>query len=143
MKTKPNIVLYQTKGGEIAFRADIKKDTVWENLNQIAELFGRDKSVISQHIRNVFKSGELSPQATIAKIVTVQREGDRQVSHEIEYYNLDLILSVGYRVDSKQATQFRQWATRILRQHLLCAATPLTKNARGKAIKNSCVRWRM
>jgi hypothetical protein len=90
----------------------------------------------------VFKSGEPSPQATVAKIATVQGAVGRQVSREIEYYNLDLILSVGYRVDSKQATQFRQWATRILRQHLLRGYT-IDKNARGKAIKNSCVRWRM
>ena len=113
------MVIYQAKSGRIEFRGDVDGDTVWGNLNQIAELFGRDKSVISRHIRNVFKSGELEAKATVAKIATVQKEGNRQISREIEYYNLDLILSVGYRVDSKQATQFRIWATKTLKQHLL------------------------
>jgi len=111
--------IYQAKNGKIEFRGDAQRDTVWGNLNQIAALFGRDKSVISRHINNIFKSGELTKSATVAKIATVQKEGGRQITREIEYYNLDMILSVGYRVDSKQATQFRIWATRTLKQHLL------------------------
>ncbi len=117
--TKNQSVIYQTKSGKIEFRGDFESDTVWGNLNQIAELFGRDKSVVSRHIKNIFKSGELKEKATIAKIATVQKEGNREVEREIDYFNLDLILSVGYRVDSKQATQFRIWATKILKQHLL------------------------
>lgn len=114
-----NIAIYQTKNGAIEFRGDFEQETIWGNLNQIADLFGRDKSVISRHIKNIYKTSELDEMATIAKIATVQKEGKRDVMREIEYYNLDVILSVGYRVDSKQATQFRIWATKTLKQHLL------------------------
>ena len=116
---KTNMLIYQSKSGKIEFRGDFKKDTVWGNLNQVAELFGRDKSVISRHIKNIFSSNELKPVSTVAKIATVQKEGKREIIREIEYFNLDVILSVGYRVDSKQATQFRIWATKTLKQHLL------------------------
>lgn len=112
-------VIYQAKSGKIEFRGDIEQDTVWGSLNQIAELFGRDKSVVSRHIKNIIKTSELNRKSTVAKIATVQKEGKREVTREIEYYNLDMILSVGYRVDSKQATQFRIWATKTLKQHLL------------------------
>lgn len=107
------------KSGKIEFRGDVEQDTVWGSLNQIAELFGRDKSVVSRHIKNIIKTSELNRKSTVAKIATVQKEGKREVTREIEYYNLDMILSVGYRVDSKQATQFRIWATKTLKQHLL------------------------
>ena len=113
------ILIYQSKSGKIEFRGDLKKDTIWGNLNQIAELFGRDKSVISRHVNNIFNSDELKRDSTVAKIATVQKEGKREILREIEYFNLDMILSVGYRVDSKQATQFRIWATKTLKQHLL------------------------
>ena len=115
----PNIVIYQTKNGAIEFRGDFKQETIWGSLNQIAQLFGRDKSVISRHIKNIFESGELDAKSTVAKIATVQKEGKRQIKREIKYYNLDVIISVGYRVDSKQATQFRIWATKVLKQHIL------------------------
>ena len=113
------MLIYQSKTGKIEFRGDFKKDTIWGSLNQIAELFGRDKSVISRHIKNIFKSNELQPGSSVAKIATVQKEGNREVVREIEYFNLDMILSIGYRVDSKQATRFRVWATKTLKQHLL------------------------
>ena len=114
IKNKGNeIIIYQSKTGKIEFRGDFKKETVWGNLNQIAQLFGRDKSVISRHIKNVFKSNELQSSSTVAKIATVQKEGNREIVREIDYFNLDVILSIGYRVDSKQATQFRIWATII------------------------------
>lgn len=124
------VAIYQAKSGKIEFRGDPRRDTVWGNLNQIAALFGRDKSVISRHINNIFKSEELEKLATVAKIATVQKEGGRQITREIEYYNLDMILSVGYRVDSKQATQFRIWATRTLKQHLLDGYTVNRKRVR-------------
>ncbi len=115
-KNVKEIVIYQAKSGQIEFRGDFACDTVWGSLNQIAELFGRDKSVISRHIKNIFQSQELEPGAAVAKIATTASDGK---IYQIDYYNLDVILSVGYRVDSKQATQFRIWATRTLRQHLL------------------------
>jgi len=87
-------------------------------LQQIANLFETDKSGISRHIKNVYKTKELERRATVAKIATVQKEGGRKITRDIEYYNLDLILSVGYRINSKKATVFRQWATKTLRQHI-------------------------
>lgn len=111
-----NVVIYQAKNGQIEFRGDFKRDTVWGSLNQISELFGRDKSVISRHIKNIFKSQELEPNSVVAKIATTASDGK---TYQVDYYNLDVILSVGYRVDSKQATLFRIWATKTLRQHLL------------------------
>jgi hypothetical protein len=113
------LVIYQGKSGAIKFRGDFDRETIWASLNQIAELFGRDKSVISRHIQNIFKSGELSKESTVAKIATVQKEGSREITRNIEYFNLDVIISVGYKVDSKRATQFRIWATKVLKQHLL------------------------
>ena len=115
-KNVKEIVIYQAKSGQIEFRGDFDRDTVWGSLNQIAELFGRDKSVVSRHIKNIFQSQELEPGAAVAKIATTASDGK---IYQVDHYNLDVILSVGYRVDSKQATQFRIWATRTLRQHLL------------------------
>ena len=125
---KKNTAIYQTKSGKIEFRGDPARDTVWGNLNQIAMLFGRDKSVISRHIRNVFKSGELERDSVVAIFATTASDGK---TYQVDYYNLDVILSVGYRVDSKQATQFRIWATRTLRQHLLAGYTINKKRITG------------
>jgi death-on-curing family protein len=116
---KKGIVIYQGKNGEISLKGDFKRETIWASLQQIADLFETDKSGISRHIKNIYQSGELKKKATVAKIATVQKEGKREVKREIEYYNLDLILSVGYRVNSKIATKFRQWATKTLREHIL------------------------
>ena len=116
-KTKQtDIIIYQAKSGKIEFRGDFQKDTIWGNLNQIADLFGRDKSVISRHIKNIFKSNELEQKSVVAKIATTAKDGK---IYQVDYYNLDMILSIGYRVDSRQATQFRVWATKTLKQHLL------------------------
>lgn len=116
---KNEIVLYQS--GELAEHIEVKlgEETVWLTLNQIAQLFDRDKSVISRHLRNIFTEGELSQEATVAKYATVQIEADRKVQRDIDHYNLDAIISVGYRVNSKQGTQFRIWATQALRDYLL------------------------
>jgi prophage maintenance system killer protein len=112
------IVIYENADHGVEVRLDADKETVWLSLQQLADVFGRDKSVISRHLRNVFKEGELERGSTVAKNATVQEEGARQVRREIEFYNLDVILSVGYRVNSRRATSFRQWATRVLREHL-------------------------
>lgn len=116
---KNEIILYQSN--ELAERIEVRVDdeTVWLSLNQIAQLFDRDKSVISRHLRNIFRDGELILEATVAIFATVQLEAGREVKREIEYYNLDAILSVGYRVNSKQGTQFRIWANKILKDYLL------------------------
>jgi hypothetical protein len=111
-----DIALYQTEDGRSRIQVRLHDNSVWLSLNQIADLFQRDKSVISKHIRNVFSEGELNPGATVASFATVQTEGDRTVSRDIEYYNLDVIISVGYRVRSHRGTQFRIWATERLRE---------------------------
>lgn len=113
------IVVYSAPDGTAAVDVRLEADTVWLSLNQIARLFGRDKSVISRHLRNVFTSRELERAATVALFATVQREGARPVERVVEHFNLDAILSVGYRVSSKRGTQFRIWATRVLHDHLL------------------------
>ena len=113
------VVIYQAKSGAIELKGDFSHETLWASLDQIATVFGRDKSVISRHIKNIYKEGELDPRSTVAKNATVQKEGNREIERVIEYYNLDAIVSVGYRVNSKTATQFRQWATRTLRSHIV------------------------
>jgi len=112
------IEIFQSSNGEIAFSGDIENETVWASLDQIAKLFNRDKSGISRHIKNIFKNEELHQSSTVAKIATAQKEGVREVVRDIEYYNLDMIISIGYRVDSKEATQFRKWATSVLNKYL-------------------------
>ncbi len=113
------LVLYKSKDGVIQLNATLERDTIWLSLNQLADLFGRDKSVISRHLRNVYKEGELDRKATVAKNATVQNEAGREVARNIEYYSLDAIISVGYRVNSKRGTDFRIWATRVLQQHIV------------------------
>lgn len=110
------VILYQTEDGQTGIDVQLKDETVWLTLNQIAELFGRDKSVISRHLRNIFQSEELERSAVVAKNATTAADGK---TYQVDYYNLDAILSVGYRVNSKRGTQFRIWATTILKQHLV------------------------
>lgn len=112
-------IIYQSADGTAALKVQLEEETVWLNLNQIAELFGRDKSVISRHLKIIFDSGELERKATVAKNATVQSEGGREVKRLIDYFNLDVIISVGYRVNSKRGVKFRQWATQVLREHLV------------------------
>ncbi len=116
---KNEIILYQS--GELAEHIEVRldEDTVWLNRNQIATLFGRDIKTIGKHINNVFSDGELDKNSTVAKFATVELEGERKIERNIECYNLDVIISVGYRVKSKQGTQFRIWATNVLRDYLL------------------------
>lgn len=111
-------IIYQLKSGALELKADIQQDTIWASLMQISELFGTDKSGISRHIKKIYELCELHKKGTVAKIATVQKEGGREVLRDIEYYNLDMILSVGYRINSKKATHFRQWATKTLKDHI-------------------------
>jgi prophage maintenance system killer protein/prophage antirepressor-like protein len=107
------IVIFE--GGNQSVEVRLEGESLWLNLQQIADLFGRDKSVISRHLRNVFTTGELEREAVVAKNATTAADGK---IYQVEYYNLDVIISVGYRVNSSRATRFRQWATRVLREHL-------------------------
>ncbi len=115
---KEKTAIYQSPNGAIQLKADIQQDTIWASLMQIAELFETDKSGVSRHIKNVYKSGELSKKRTVANFATVQKEGNRDVVRNVEYFSLDIILSVGYRINSKKATHFRQWATKTLKEHI-------------------------
>lgn len=111
-----NIIIFEAGAQQVEVR--LEGETLWLSLQQLTELFGRDKSVISRHLKNIFDTNELDKDRTVAKNATVQQEGERQVVRQVDYYNLDAIISVGYRVNSRQATRFRQWATRVLRDHL-------------------------
>lgn len=113
------IILYQTEDGETQVQVIMQNETVWLTQKEMADLFQRDKSVISRHIGNIFEEGELEPTSTVAKIATVQQEGSRTITREVEFYNLDVIISVGYRVKSHRGTQFRIWATKALREYLV------------------------
>ena len=130
-----SLILYQTEDGRTRIQCRFENETVWLSLNQMADLFQRDKSVISRHIKNVFEEGELEAAATVAKSATVQNEGGKQVTRGIEFYNLDVIISVGYRVKSQRGTQFRIWATQRLREYLVKGFTmddERLKNPPGK-----------
>ena len=118
-KMKGNFLLYQTEDGQTKIEVTLANDTVWLTADQMAELFQRNKSTISRHIKNVFESGELKPDSTVAFFATVQNEGTRKVERNIAYYNLDMIISVGYRVNSHRGVQFRIWATQVLREYLI------------------------
>ncbi|MEN8250780.1 MAG: virulence protein RhuM/Fic/DOC family protein [Bacteroidota bacterium] len=111
-----NIEIYQLKDGRTEIKVQINKDTVWLNLNQMVDLFGRDKSVISRHINNIFKEKELERGAVVAKNATTAADGK---IYQVDYFSLDVIISVGYRIKSLRGTQFRIWANRILKEYLL------------------------
>ena len=118
MDEKGSIILYTTPDGVSKIEVTLQNETVWLTLDQMAELFQRNKSTISRHIKNVFEEGELQPDATVAFFATVQTEGKRKVERDIAYYNLDMIISVGYRVHSYRGVQFRQWATAVLKEYI-------------------------
>ena len=129
-----NVLLYQTEDGKTQIEVSLKDDTVWLSIDQMAELFQRNKSTISRHIKNVLESGELVADSTVAFFATVQNEGPREVERQIAYYNLDMIISVGYRVNSHRGVQFRIWATNVLREYLIKGFTlndDLLKRAGG------------
>ena len=116
---KGQFLLYQTPDGDSQIEVKLQDDTVWLSLDLMAELFQRNKSTISRHIKNVLEDGELQEEATIANFATVQNEGTRKVERVIAYYNLDMIISVGYRVHSYRGVQFRIWATKVLKEYIV------------------------
>ncbi|MDH6343763.1 prophage maintenance system killer protein [Parabacteroides sp. PFB2-12] len=118
MKTG-EIILYKTSDGSANIEVKLEDNTVWLNQYQMEDLFETDRTSINRHIKNIYKTKELEENATCAKIAQVQTEGNRKVTRNITYYNLDLIISVGYRVNSKRGTQFRIWANNILKEYLV------------------------
>jgi len=128
------IIVYEAPDGEIRVDVRLERETVWLTQQQMGELFGRERSVITKHIRNTFGEGEIEPEATCAKFAQVQTEGGRTVTREVDHYNLDMIISVGYRVKSAQGTRFRQWATATLREHLLRGYTLHERRLRERGL---------
>lgn len=112
------VILYEAADGEVHLEVRLDRETVWLSQEQMAALFDVQKAAISKHLKNIFASSELERAATVSILETVQQEGARRVSRQIEHFNLDAVISVGYRVNSARATRFRQWATRVLREHL-------------------------
>lgn len=118
MDNNSKMIIYTTEDGLVKIETTFNDETVWLSLDQMSSLFQRDKSTISRHIKNIYEEGELVREATVANFATVQNEGNRQVERNIEYYNLDVIISVGYRVKSKRGVQFRIWATNLIKEYM-------------------------
>lgn len=119
MENQNKVIIYKTTDGKVELDVKLENETVWLTLNQISDLFQKSKSTISEHISNVFDSGELDKQSTVRNFRTVQKEGNRLVERDLDHFNLDLIISVGYRVNSNVAVQFRIWATNTLKEFII------------------------
>ncbi len=117
--SKSNIVIYTSKDGVIKVDTTIVDDTIWMSQNELAKLFDTTKNNISSHMKNIFESGELEESSTVKNFLTVQKEGTRNVKRMVTHYNLDAIIAVGYRINSKRATDFRIWATKILKEYMI------------------------
>lgn len=115
MQNKGEIYIYQTEDGKTKLSVNLQNETVWLSLDQMAELFQRDKSTVSRHIKNVFEEGELNAGSVVANFATTASDGK---TYQVDYYNLDVIISVGYRVKSKRGTQFRIWANSVLKEYI-------------------------
>jgi hypothetical protein len=127
-----DVILYNAEDGKVQLDVHLEKDTVWLTQDQMADLFGRERSVITKHVRNVFKEGELEEASVRAKFAHTAGDGK---TYQVQCYNLDVIISVGYRVKSKRGTQFRQWATQVLREHLVRGFTLNEKRLQEQAQK--------
>ena len=140
------ILIYESDSGETHLEVRLQGKTVWLTLNLIAELYNTTKQNVSLHIQNIFEEGELAPEATVKKYLTVRQEGPRAVKRLLDYYNLEMIIAVGYRVKSSVATRFRQWATSRLREYIGGApvaagrSAPRRRTAPGRAAGNRLVR---
>ena len=119
MKNNNEIVIFETEDKAVTLSVPVEQETVWLNRNQMSELFDRDVKTIGKHINNALKEELSADNSTVAKFATVQIEGEREVERNIEYYNLDVIISVGYRVKSKRGVEFRKWANSVLKQYIL------------------------
>lgn len=138
-RNKGEIIVYQSDDGHIKLEVRLQDETVWLTQQLIAELFQTTVPNISMHIRNIFEEGELTAQATVKKFLTVRREGNRDVRRELEFYNLDMIISVGYRVKSLIATRFRIWATQRLKEYIVKGFTMDDERLKNPPVKGSAV----
>lgn len=132
---KNTIVIYEGKSGKMELTADAQNETIWLTQQQVAELFDVQKAAISKHVKNIFESGELDRLSTVSKMETVRKEGNRAIKRDVEFYNLDIVLSIGYRVNSQKATKFRIWATSVLKNHLLKGYTLNKKRLQQTQVK--------
>lgn len=129
------VKIFESQDGKAQLEVALEQDTVWLNQAQMAVLFGKDVRTVSEHISNVFSEGELERNSTIRKFRIVRQEGKRQVQRDIEHYNLDVIISVGYRVKSQHGVQFRQWATRTLKEHLVQGYTLSERRLKERGVE--------
>ena len=128
------IEIYIAPDNSVQLQVKLEKETVWLTQKQLADLFGVKKAAISKHVANIFAQGELDPLATVSKMETVQQEGKRTIVRQVDYYNLDMILSIGYRVNSRRAISFRQWANKVLQPPYSCGLwTGMASFTRRKA----------
>ena len=116
---KGEILIYETQEGGPQIEVKLEEETLWLSQALMAELFGKDFRTIAKHIKNIYTEGELQEKATTTLLPVIQQEGRRRINRQIQFYNLDIILSVGYRVNSKRGTAFRQWANRVLKDYLV------------------------
>lgn len=120
LKNNAELIIYESQDGKVKLDVNLENETVWLSLEQMTYLFGRDKSVISRHIKNIFSEGELEKNSlTIANFATVKKEGEREVERNIDYYSLDVVISVGYRVKSLEGVRFRKWATARIKEYII------------------------
>lgn len=126
-----DIIIYTAKDGHVELDVNLADETVWLSVNQMVQLFGRDKSVISRHLNNLFKINELDRDSVVAKFATTASDGK---TYQVDYYNLDVIISIGYRVNSKEGIQFRKWASQVLKEHLIRGYTMYDKRLSERGI---------
>ena len=142
MKKDNQIIIYNTEDGQTKIEGKLENETVWLSQKQMAKLFDKDVRTINEHIKNVFFDGELAENSVIRKFRIVQKEGDRTISRDIDHYNLDVIISVGYRVSSLRGTQFRIWATQKLREYIVKGfAMDDERLAEGRVPKTYFAEW--
>ena len=132
-ENKSEIVIFKTSDEKISIDVRFEGETVWLTQAQWVDLYGSSKANVSEHIKHIFEEGELTKEATVRKFRTVQTEGNRSVEREVEYYNLDMIISLGYRIKSKIVTQFRQWATKHLNEYIRKDFTKELKQIENKS----------
>lgn len=119
MQDNKKFLIYESDENKVIADVLVMEESIWMTQKQMANLFDADLSVVSKHLSNIFYEGELSEEATVAKIARVQKEGNREVSRQLNFYNLDAIIALGYRINSKKATKFRIWATKILKEYMI------------------------
>lgn len=135
MKNTKDILLYETEDGKLSFEVNLNEETVWLSQKEMAELFGKNLKTINEHIKNIYRENELEEEPTIRNYRMVRKEGNRHVERNIKFYNLDVIISVGYRVKSNRGTQFRIWATNILKEYLIQGYSINEKKLKAQNVK--------